>query len=87
MDESDEARQTAKVLGATFENVGRRLIAEKGVSQQQVGLAMLAAGVNLLGETWDAPHLVRHMVGVASGLSEALGVDPETGELDKATLN
>lgn len=80
MDQSDEAKTQAMVLGRVLEGIGAKLKAEKGLTDEQIGLAMLATGLNSLSRAWTGPELVEHLSGVVGALMEVHGVQP-SGEV------
>lgn len=77
MDQSDEAKAEAAKLTRALEAIGAKLQAERGFTAEQVGLAMVAAGVNGLSKTWDGQKVVDCLAGVTGGLMETHGIQPD----------
>lgn len=80
MDQSPEAQAQAAVLTRVLEAIGAKLRAERGLSQEQVGLAMIAAGVSGLSQAWEGQKVVDTLAGVLGGLMAVHGIEP-SGEV------
>lgn len=76
MDQSDEAKTDAAVLTRVFEAIGAKLQEERGLSQEQVALAMIAAGVSGLSQAWEGQKVVDTLAGVLGGLMAVHGIQP-----------
>lgn len=77
MDQSDEAKTRAMVLARVLEGIAAKLKAEKGLTDEQIGLAMLSTGLNTLSRAWSGPDLVNHLSGVVGALMEVHGIQPD----------
>lgn len=80
MDQSPEALADAAALTRALEAIGGKLQRERGLTAEQVGAAMIAAGVNALSGAWDGPKVVNFLAGVTGGLMATHGVEP-SGEV------
>lgn len=74
MDQSEQAKAEAAKLTRVLEVIGDKVQAERGLSQEQVGLAMVAAGVNGLSRAWDGEKVVDCLARVTGGLMETHGI-------------
>lgn len=80
MDQSDQAKAEATVLARALETIGEKLQRERGLTGEQVALAMLATGLNGLSKVWSGQQVVDHLAGVTGALMEVHGIQP-TGEV------
>ena len=87
MDQSDEAKAGAAVLVKVFEGIATKLKAERGLTDEQIGLAMLATGVNSLTKAWSGPEMVERMAGLLGGLMETYGIQPDGEHVPRGRLN
>lgn len=76
MDSSPEAQAKAAALSRVLEALGAKLQAERGLSQEQVGLAMIAAGVSGLSQAWEGQKVVDTLAGITGALMATHGIEP-----------
>jgi hypothetical protein len=69
-----------KILTRALEGVCAGLKKEKGVTDEQVGMALMAASLNFLGQAWSGEYLVAHLAGLTTALADHHGIDPEIGQ-------
>lgn len=76
MDQSDEAKAGAAVLVRVFEGITEKLKAERGLTDEQIGLALMAVGLNTLSKIWSGQEVVDHLAGITGAMMETHGIQP-----------
>lgn len=76
MDQSKEAQAGAAVLVRVLESIVGKLKAEKGLTDEQIALALMAVGLNTLSKVWNGQEVVDHLAGVTWAMAETHGIQP-----------
>lgn len=87
MDTSEQAKAEAAVLTRVLEAIGDKLQADRGLTAEQVGLAMVAAGVNGLSKAWPGQEVVEFLATVTGGLMETHGIQPDGEHIPRGRPN
>lgn len=80
IDQTPQAQADAAALTRVLAAIGAKLQRERGLTAEQVGAAMIAAGVNALSGTWEGPKVVEFLAGVTGGMMATHGIEP-SGEV------
>jgi hypothetical protein len=87
MDRSDEARAETAVLAKALESIAGKLKTERGLSDEAIGLALLATGLNTLAKAWSGPDLCEHMAHLTGSMMATYGVEPSGEVIPFSRLN
>jgi hypothetical protein len=76
MDRSEETRTETAALAKVLEGIAGKLKAERDLSDEAIGLAMLQTGLKSLVKVWDGQEMVDHMAELTGDLMAAYRVRP-----------
>lgn len=80
MTDETQGIENSRRIQSALEPVVERMKATKGFNDEEIGLALLAVGLNCLSSTWSGEHLVGHLANLTAAMADMHRIDPETGK-------
>ena len=73
----DESREKTKQIVRAVEGAMERLKETTSFTDEEIGLALLASGLNSLNNVWTGDRLVAHLANLTAAVADHPRIDPQ----------